>query len=56
MGLSSVLGEYRGQATVERFIDPNDPELKDYKAESGESSVDPFYRFGVISTKQFLPR
>jgi hypothetical protein len=51
-----ILGEYRGQATVERFIDPNDPELKDYDAFKGESSVDPFYRFRVISTKQFLPR
>ena len=51
-----ILGEYRGQATVERFIDPNDPELKDYDAFKAEASVDPFYRFRVISNKQFLPR
>jgi hypothetical protein len=51
-----ILGEYRGQATVERFIDPNDPQLKGYDATSGSSSVDPFYRFRVISVKQFLPR
>jgi hypothetical protein len=51
-----ILGEYRGQATIERFIDPNDPELRTYDATSGASSVDPFYRFRVISTKQFLPR
>jgi uncharacterized protein (TIGR02600 family) len=51
-----ILGEYRGQATVERFIDPNDPNLEKYDATSGKSSVDPYYRFRVISTKQFLPR
>ena len=51
-----ILAEYRGHATVERFIDPNDAQLKDYDATKGESSVDPYYRFRVISTKQFLPR
>ena len=54
--LDKVAGEYRGSATIERFIDPNDIYLRDYKATDATSSVDQFYRFRVVSTKQFLPR
>jgi uncharacterized protein (TIGR02600 family) len=46
-----VLGEYRGSATIERFIDPNDVQLRDYNPK--ERSVDPYYRFRVIGMKRF---
>jgi uncharacterized protein (TIGR02600 family) len=31
-----VFGDYRGSATIERFVDPNDPELRNYNPENGE--------------------
>ena len=49
-----VQAEYRGSAIVERFVDPNDLEFDNYKYE--QSSVDPYYRFRVLATKQFNPR
>ena len=51
-----VIGSYRGSATVERFIDPNDTQLANYDPNARDSSVDKFYRFRVLATKQFLPR
>jgi hypothetical protein len=49
-----VQSEYRGSALIERFVDPNDLDLKNYNYQM--SSVDPYYRFRVIGTKQFNPR
>ena len=51
-----VIGSYRGSATVERFIDPNDTQLANYDPNARDSSVDKYYRFRVLATKQFLPR
>ena len=51
-----VVGEYRGSATIERFIDPNDPQLAKYDPSAVDASVDKYYRFRVVATKQFLPR
>ncbi len=51
-----VVGEYRGSATVERFIDPNDTQLANYDPTAANASVDKYYRFRVVGTKQFLPR
>ncbi len=53
-GRDQITGEYRGSAVVERFIDPNDPSLKTY--DETQNKVDPYYRFRVVSTKQFIPR
>jgi hypothetical protein len=52
--LDQVLGEYRGSATIERFIDPNDPEMKDYRER--EERLDRYYRYRVVNTKHFSPR
>jgi hypothetical protein len=49
-----VQAEYRGSALIERFVDPNDLDLQNYNYE--KTSVDPYYRFRVIGTKQFNPR
>ena len=51
-----VIGSYRGSATIERFVDPNDPELANYDPSLPDASVDQYYRFRVLGTKQFLPR
>jgi uncharacterized protein (TIGR02600 family) len=50
----AVLGEYRGSATIERFIDSNDEALQNYDEYKGK--IDPYYRYRVINTKQFSSR
>lgn len=52
--LDSVVGEYRGSATIERFIDPNDPALANYNPTT--QKVDSFYRYRVVNTKLFAPK
>ena len=49
-----VVGDYRGSATIERFIDPNDLALIKYKERT--EKVDPYYRYRVVNTKHFAPR
>jgi uncharacterized protein (TIGR02600 family) len=55
-----ITGEYRGSSTIERFIDPNDDDIKDFDAvkeiEKEGSSLENYYRFRVINTKQFTAR
>jgi hypothetical protein len=50
----TIAGEYRGSATIERFIDPNDQLLKDY--DPIKERADPYYRFRIVGTKHFTPR
>jgi len=61
-----VIGELRGSATLERFIDPNDPAFNLAKnnftqAVAGSPSLsniptlDKFYKFRVIATREFRP-
>jgi uncharacterized protein (TIGR02600 family) len=58
-----VIGEYRGSSTIERFIDPEDARFdpgngsvdeKD-KINVDKDSLEPAYRFRVISSKRFVP-
>lgn len=57
-GTDQVLSEYRGSVLLERYIDPNDPNLiiPDY-ADSGitQQPLDSFYRFHALETKRFNP-
>lgn len=50
----SIVGEYRGSATIERFIDPNDHMLRNYDHIS--ESAEPYYRYRIVNTKHFAPR
>lgn len=54
----TVSGEYRVAYSIERFIDPENPELKkpanDF-ALSTSPNANGFYQFRVNNTKQFLP-
>jgi uncharacterized protein (TIGR02600 family) len=55
-GTDSVLGEYRGSATIERYIDPADPRFSPSNTPSynpDQKSVEPLYRFRTVYTKKF---
>jgi Tfp pilus assembly protein PilV len=59
-GTDVITGEYRGSATIERFLDPSDPNLASSNiaaAAQGDSTVSlsKYYRYRVVSTKQFAP-
>lgn len=55
-----ITGEYRGSSTIERFIDPNDDDIKDFDAvkeiDKEGSTLEPYYRYRIINTKQFTAR
>jgi uncharacterized protein (TIGR02600 family) len=50
-----VLGDMRGSAIIERFIDPSDPKLPDFASPNNKQIMDTYYRFRVINSKQFNP-
>ncbi len=57
-GKDTVLSEFRGSTTIERYVDPNDPTLPDFAAMAVSGtipSIDPYYKFRVVSTKRFAP-
>ncbi len=56
-GTDLTTGEYRGSETIERYVDPNDS-IPDYAENPSTSPVKPltsFYKFRVLSLKQFAP-
>ncbi|HSH95256.1 MAG TPA: Verru_Chthon cassette protein A, partial [Roseimicrobium sp.] len=57
-GKDAVLGEYRGSATIERYIDPADPRFNPSNIPSYNpdlKSLEPLYRFRTVYTKKFTP-
>ena len=53
-----VVGEYRGSAIIERFIDPNDPNLANFdqtKDNGIGEKVDGYYKYRIVAMKQFSP-
>ena len=56
--MGAVLGEYRGATLLERYIDPNDPDIPDFASgpmNGANQSLSQYYRFRVIRKKQFAP-
>ncbi len=56
VGQDQVSGEYRGSAVIERFLDPTDRDIPDYKNERIENtaeSLEQFYRYRVVNVRQF---
>ena len=53
-GKISVTGEYRGSFSIERFLDPKNPNLPDFTDPAAPNAM-AFYQFRVNNTKQFLP-
>ena len=58
----SVLSEYRGSTLIERYLDPNEPDIPDYAAilasnpgDVGTENVDSRYRFRVTHPSRFSP-
>jgi uncharacterized protein (TIGR02600 family) len=49
-----VGGEWRGSFALERFLDPNNPDLPDF-ADANSPNAMGYYQFRVNNTKQFLP-
>jgi uncharacterized protein (TIGR02600 family) len=60
-GRDQVVGEYRGSAILERYIDVNDPTLPDFATafaadpKDSKISIDQYYKMRVVSTKRFVP-
>ncbi len=57
-GKDKVTGEYRGSATIERYVDPADERLGSSKSggvNPDTQSLEPLYRFRVVDTKRFAP-
>lgn len=52
-GKIQVNGEYRGSATFERYLDPNDSKLTDGSFDPDEKSLEPYFRFRTLTAKQF---
>jgi hypothetical protein len=58
----SVVGEYRGSATIERYVDPTDIGLPDFASgpgafvTAGSNTLDQYYHFRIVNTKAFTPQ
>jgi len=55
-GQGSVLGDYRGSTTLERYIDPNDTTIPDYtSAAAGTPNLENHYKWRVVENTRFSP-
>lgn len=51
-----VAAEYRGSATVERYLDPNDRDIPDLVGNwSSGQALDEFYRYRIVDRQPFVP-
>ena len=56
----AVVSEFRGNAIIERYIDPNDPAIPDFAGPSAPAlatgiNLANFYRWRTVQQKQFIP-
>ena len=51
-GSDSILSEARGSALLERYVDPDDPRLRDF-ATDRNATLDECYKFRVIRVQRF---
>jgi len=57
-GKDAVLGEYRGSATIERYLDPADTRFNPANTPSynpDTQSLEPLYRFRTVYSRKFTP-
>ncbi len=52
--LDTVQAEYRGSSIVERFVDPNNPNLPDFATDE-TASLDEYYQYRVVNPRRFAP-
>ena len=50
----TVQAEYRGSSIVERYVNPNDPDIPDFEQDQ-DATLDEFYRFRIVNPKRFAP-
>ena len=53
-----VTSEYRGSTTIERYVDPTDPNIPDYGSGSNPlamTSISNFYKWRIVATRQVYP-
>ena len=51
-----VVSEYRGSATIERYVDPNDTSIPDFALPANYTkNLAPYYRWRTVAERQFLP-
>lgn len=50
----TVLGEYRGSSTVERYVDAGDANIPDFTSVP-DATMDSYYRLRIIGAKKFAP-
>jgi hypothetical protein len=48
-----ITAEQRGASVIERFLDPNDPNIPDLTTSS--LALDEFYRYRILTTEPFTP-
>jgi len=52
--LDTVQAEYRGSSVVERYVDPDDPEIPDFTNGSNQD-LNEFYKYRVVNPRRFAP-
>jgi hypothetical protein len=51
-----VVSEYRGSASIERYVDPNDTTIPDFALPVNYTkNLAPYYRWRTVTEKQFVP-
>ena len=55
-----VISTYRGSTTIERYVNPRDPDLPDYASmislpPTGADALPNFYKFRILGERQFNP-
>ncbi len=53
--MDTMQAEYRGSSIVERYVDPNDPNVPDYARNPNAPPLDLFYKFRVVNPTRFAP-
>jgi len=53
-GRDQIVGESRGSAIIERYVDVNDPRIPDFATDTS-ARLDTYYKFRVINSKRFAP-
>lgn len=52
--IDSVVSRMRGSTLIERYIDPNDPDIPDFTESANASrTLDEFFQFRILETKRF---
>jgi len=65
-GKDIVASEARGSTLIERYVDPNDPDIPDFATRTGGNSsrfpslndrmnIDNYYRFRIVQSRKFAP-